>query len=69
MAGETDKKTREELAARFYSENRKWANCTGLFEVPILPAFNPYLITEWDMRPTANDNLGSINNIRSIKLD
>lgn len=69
MAGETDKKTREELAARFYSENRKWANCTGLLEAPILSAFNPYLITEWDMRPTANDNLGSINNVRSVKLD
>ncbi len=68
MAGEPDKASREELAARFYSENRKWANCVGLFEEPVWPAYNPDLIAEWDMRPTANQNLGTINNVRTIKL-
>jgi ABC-type transport system substrate-binding protein len=68
MAGEPDKAKREELAARFYSENRRWANCTGLFEEPIWPVYNPSVIDEWDMRPMANGNLGTINNVRTIKL-
>ena len=58
MAGEPDKAKREELAARFYSENRRFANCTGLFEEPIWPVYNPNIIDEWDMRPMANGNLG-----------
>jgi ABC-type transport system substrate-binding protein len=68
MAGEPDKAKREELAARFYSENRRFANCTGLFEEPIWPVYNPNSIDAWDMRPMANGNLGTINNIRTIKL-
>ena len=68
MAGEPDKAKREELAARFYSENRRLANCTGLFEEPIWPVYDPNAITEWDMRPMANGNLGTINNVRTIKL-
>lgn len=68
MAGEPDKAKREELAARFYSENRRLANCTGLFEEPIWPVFDPNAIAEWDMRPMANGNLGTINNVRTIKL-
>ena len=68
MAGEPDKAKREELAARFYSENRRWANCVGLFEEPIWPVYNPSAIEQWDMRPMANGNLGTINNIRTIIL-
>ena len=56
------------MAARFYTNNRKWANCVGLFEEPLWPVYDPYAITEWDMRPMANGNLGTINNIRTIKL-
>ena len=68
MAGEPDKARREELAARFYGENRKWANCVGLFEEPIWPVYNPEQIDSWDMRPMANGNLGTINNIRTVQL-
>ena len=68
MAGEPDKAKREEIASGFYSANRKWANCTGLFEEPIWPVYNPSSIDEWDMRPMANGNLGTINNIRTIKM-
>ena len=68
MAGEPDKAEREQMAARFYSENRRWANCVGLFEEPLWPVYDPYEITQWDMRPMANGNLGTINNVRTIKL-
>ena len=68
MAGEPDKAVREELAHAFYSNNREWALCVGLFEYPIWPLFNPDEIEAWDQRPTALTNLGGINNIRTIKL-
>ncbi len=68
MAGEPDKAKREALSERFYSENRKWANCVAFFERPIWPVYNPNLIAAWDHRPTANGNLFTINNVRSIKL-
>ena len=68
MAGEPDKARREELAAAFYDNNRHWAMCVGVFEVPIWPAYNPDLIAEWDQRPIANGNLAGINNVRTIKL-
>ena len=68
MAGEPDKAKREELASAFYDNNRKWAACVGVFEIPIWPAYNPDLIAEWDQRPIANGNLAGINNVRTIKL-
>ena len=68
MAGEPDKAKREELARAFYTNNREWAMCVGLFEYPIWPVFNPDKIEAWDQRPTALTNLGGINNIRTIKL-
>ena len=68
MAGEPDKAKREELATNFYTLNREWANCVGVFEFPIWPAYNPDLIDTWDQRPMANGNLAGINNIRTIKL-
>ena len=68
MAGEPDKAKREELAAAFYDNNRHWAMCVGVFEVPIWPAFNPDMIEEWDQRPIANGNLAGINNVRTIQL-
>ena len=68
MAGEPDKATRAGLASQFFSENRRWANCVGLFEEPIWPVYNPNAIEAWDMRPMANGNLGTINNVRSVKL-
>ncbi len=68
MAGEPDKSKRKKLAADFYEQNRFWANCVGLYEEPIRPIYSPSIIAEWDQRPTANGNLGTINNIRSVKL-
>ena len=68
MVGEFDKATREALADNFYTQNRFFANCVGIFEEPIWPMYNTDLIDQWDMRPTANGNLGSINNVRTIKL-
>ena len=68
MAGEPDKAKREELATAFYTSNREWAMCVGLFEYPIWSVFNPDKIEAWDQRPTALTNLGGINNIRTIKL-
>ncbi len=68
MAGEPDKAKREELASDFYTLNREWANCVGVFEFPIWPAYNPDLIDTWDQRPMALGNLAGINNIRTIKL-
>jgi ABC-type transport system substrate-binding protein len=68
MAGEPDKAKREELATAFYTNNREWANCVGVFEFPIWPAYNVEQITTWDQRPMANGNLAGINNVRTIKL-
>lgn len=68
MAGEPDGAKRELLAANFYTQNRFWANCVGLFEEPQWPVFNPNEIAEWDQRPNANGNLYGINNVRSIRL-
>ncbi|MXY47253.1 MAG: ABC transporter substrate-binding protein [Chloroflexi bacterium] len=68
MAGEPDKAKREELSAAFYDNNRHWAMCVGVFEVPIWPAYSPDLIEEWDQRPIANGNLAGINNVRTIRL-
>ena len=68
MTRDPERAKREQLAARFYSENRRLANCTGLFEEPIWPMYNPDLVAEWDMRPIANGVLGTINNVRTIKL-
>ncbi len=68
MVGEFDKATREALADNFYTQNRFFANCVGIFEEPLWPMYNTDLIDQWDMRPTANGNLGTINNVRTIKL-
>jgi len=68
MAGEPDKAKREELSANFYEQNRKWANCVGIFEEPLWPIFNPALVAAWDQRPIANGNLHGINEVRSIEL-
>ena len=68
MAGEPDKSKREEIARSFFSANREWAMCVGLFEYPNWPVFNPDVIEDWDQRPTALTNLGGINNIRTIGL-
>ena len=70
MAGEPDLAKRETLAATFYEQNRFWANCVGTFEEPIWPIFDPdaFVGGDWDMRPMANGNLGTINNIRTVKL-
>ena len=68
MVGEPDKAQREALATAFYTNNREWALCVGLFEYPIWPVFNTDKIGAWDQRPTALTNLGGINNIRTIKL-
>ncbi|HAT22103.1 MAG TPA: hypothetical protein DCS57_04725 [Dehalococcoidia bacterium] len=63
MSAEPDKAVREELAAEFYTNNRKWANCIGFFEEPLWPYWDPNQIESWDMRPQANGNIGTINNI------
>jgi ABC-type transport system substrate-binding protein len=68
MAGEPDKAKREELATAFYTSNREWAMCVGVFEFPIWPAYNVDQVTVWDQRPMANGNLAGINNVRTIKL-
>jgi ABC-type transport system substrate-binding protein len=68
MAGEPDKAKREALSANFYEQNRKWANCVGIFEEPLWPMFNPNKIAAWDQRPIANGNLYGINELRSVKL-
>ncbi len=68
MAGEPDKAKREALSEKFYSENRRWALCVGVFEYPIWPMYNVNKIAAWDQRPDANGNLNGINNVRSIKL-
>tara|TARA_B100000949_G_scaffold132186_1_gene116485 strand:+ start:413 stop:1939 length:1527 start_codon:yes stop_codon:yes gene_type:complete len=63
MSAEPDKAVREELAAEFYTNNRKWANCIGFFEEPLWPYWDPNQLESWDMRPQANGNIGTINNI------
>ena len=68
MIGERDRDRREELASHFYSENRRWANCTGILEVPVWPAYHPDAVLEWELLPTAVHAMGGINNIRSIKV-
>ena len=68
MAGEPDVSKREDLSENFYTQNRKWANCVGIFEEPLWPMFNPDLIATWDMRPMANGNIYTINNLRSVQL-
>ncbi len=68
MTGEPDRSARHDLAAHFYSENRRWANCSGLIEVPVWPAYNPERVAEWEIRPTAIPTMGSINNIRSVRV-
>jgi hypothetical protein len=70
MAGEPDKAKREELSAAFFQGNRDEAVCVGVFERPLWPVFDPDALEggDWDMRPQANGNLGTINNIRSINL-
>ena len=68
MAGEPDKAKREELATAFYTSNREWAMCVGVFEFPIWPAYNVDQVTVWDQRPMANGNLAGINNVRTIKV-
>ena len=68
MAGEPDVAKREELAANFYEQNRFFANCIGIFEEPLWPMYNTDLIGVWDMRPMANGNIGTVNNVRTITL-
>lgn len=68
MIGEPDRSARRGLAAHFYSENRRLANCTGLIEIPVWPAYNPETVAEWTIRPTAIINMGAINNIRSVRM-
>ena len=68
MAGEPDVAKREELAANFYEQNRFFANCIGIFEEPLWPMFNENLVGVWDMRPMANGNIGTVNNVRTITL-
>jgi len=67
MSGEPDLAKREELAAEFYTQNRKWANCIGIFEEPLWPFSGPD-VASWDQRPIANDNIGGVNNIRTVVL-
>ena len=66
MSGEPDKAVREALAAEFYTNNRKWANCIGFFEEPLWPYWDPNQIESWDMRPQANGNIGTINNVNLV---
>jgi ABC-type transport system substrate-binding protein len=66
MSGEPDKAVREELAAEFYTNNRKWVNCIGFFEEPLWPYWDPKQIESWDMRPQANGNIGTINNVNLV---
>lgn len=68
MSGEPDVAKREELAAEFYTHNRKWANCIGIFEEPMWPFSNPKAVESWDQRPIANGNVGGINNVRTVVL-
>jgi len=68
MFGERDLAKREQLAAEFYTNNRTWANCIGIFEEPLWPFSDPKAVESWDQRPIANDNVGGINNVRTVVL-
>ena len=68
MTAEPDKAKREELASRFYSENRRFANCVGIIEEPVWPVYDPNDIAVWEQRPNAIGNLNFITNVRSVKL-
>ena len=68
MAGEPDKAKREALAAEFYTNNRKFANCIGIFERPVWVLYDADKVIAWDMRPMANGNQASMNNWRTVKL-
>jgi ABC-type transport system substrate-binding protein len=68
MVGEPDKAKREELAAEFFDNNRKFANCVGIFESPVWVMYDSDEVIEWDIRPNANGNQNAMNNYRSIKL-
>jgi ABC-type transport system substrate-binding protein len=68
MAGEPDKAKREVLAAEFYTNNKKFANCIGIFEVPQWVLYDAEQVVAWDQRPMANGNQTAMNNYRTIKL-
>jgi len=68
MAGEPDKAAREALASEFYTNNRKFANCIGIFERPVWVLYDSDEVIAWDQRPMANGNQSAMNNYRSIKL-
>lgn len=68
MAGEPDKAAREVFAADFYANNKKFANCVGIFERPLWAVYDDNEIVEWDVRPNANGNLAVLNNFRSVKV-
>jgi len=68
MAGEPDKAKREVLAAEFYTNNKKFANCIGIFEVPQWVLYDAEEVVAWDQRPMANGNQTAMNNYRTIKL-
>ena len=68
MSGELDIDVRKRLAAEFFTNNRVWANCFGIFEEQLWPFYDPENVVDWDQRPTAIQNLGGINNIRTVEL-
>tara|TARA_Y100000588_G_C14200968_1_gene902475 strand:- start:100 stop:1629 length:1530 start_codon:yes stop_codon:yes gene_type:complete len=69
MSGEPDKAVREELAAEFYANNKKWVNCIGIMEEPLWPYYDPNQIESWDMRPVAEGTLGAgFNHANLIKM-
>jgi hypothetical protein len=67
MAVKPDKAKREELAAEFFNNHRKFPNCVGIFERPVWVMYDSDEVIEWDMRPNANGNQSDMNNYRSIK--
>lgn len=69
-AKELDTKARKTFAQEFFTQNRYWANCVGLFEGPIWSIYDPDALEggDWDQRPNANPNFWTINNLRSVKL-
>jgi len=56
------------VSSEFYTQNRKWANCIGIFEEPLWPFSDSKTVESWDQRPIANGNIGGVNNIRTVKL-
>ena len=60
---------REVLAAEFYTNNRKFANCVGIFERPDWVIYDADEVVEWDMRPNMNGNQAAMNNYRSIRVN